>query len=408
MRILRYSKEIVSLFMLVVFAFSALACAGSEPAASYDGKVFDISNRSDQSLTLTSKKIGNDYELTVSGTGEALDYENKSLVPWNVLAKKVSAITIEEGVQSIGNYYFYSTTVKQAFLPESVKKIGEFSFAPDTVLYSFSDKEIKTGNTIYYYSESAPIVKNKYFYMEDGEPIIWQVLDEPVSVLFIGNSFTFRQGTQENPMIPYLFKKIAENLGAKVNVDAVVESSYTLAKYANDHDALGSVVAQKLRSNQYDYIVLQEQSTTPLNSYDSFNAAVKSLAAKIDQTQEHATVYLYQTWGSPAGIGSAYKTVADMTRALDAAYSACAGENELRVTHVGNAITAVFDNHKNIAVFADDNRHQSNIGAYLSACCHVWSMLGLDVRKCTYYGDDGIIGESTARILQETAVKNAK
>lgn len=407
---MRILKTAVSVALFASLLLLAVCCSGTDNASlSYDGRVFDISERSDLSLTLTSKKVGNDYELTVKGVGKPIDFKNKSLVPWNVLSKKVSSITVEEGVTGIGDYFFSSTNVKRVFLPSTVKEIGKNSFADNTVIYSYSDSEIDTGNEIYYYSETQPSVGNKYFYMENGEPTVWTVApEEPISVLFIGNSFTFRQGTKENPMVPYFFKRIAENLGAKISVDAVVESSYTLAKFANENDAQGALVAEKLKSVQYDYIVLQEQSTAPLNSFGSFSSAVKSLLVKIGASLKNAKVYLYQTWGSPASLGSGYKTVAEMTAALDAAYGACAAENELPVTHVGNAFAYVYDHYKEIAIFADDERHQSSVGAYLSACCHVRSMLGLDVRRCTYYGDDGAFGESTAKLLQEVAYEYAK
>jgi|GEM_PF-1649265 len=405
---MKFIKRMLSALIAIVIIFAFVGCESGKSgeqsgAGGYDGRVFDVSALEDGSLTVTSTKEGNNYTLTMRGTGDAIDYNDRKLVPWNILTSKVTSIEIEDGVKSVGDYYFYSVNVEKVFLPSSIMTIQKNSFSPSTVIYSYSTAELNTTNQVYYYSSAAPAVKGDFFYEEDGEVRIWPSLHDNVtySVLFIGNSFTFRQGTPENPMVPYLFKQISEDLGQKVNIDFVVQSSYTLTKYANQSDDLGKVVAQKLNESQYDFIVLQEQSTTPLNSYNAFNKAVGDLKAKIEKSQKNAKIYLYHTWGSPAGIeGTSYKTVAAMTAALKTAYDNCAKEYELPVTYVGNAITYVYDNYKDIAIYADDNRHQSNLGAYLSACCHVASMFNLDVRNCTFCYT---FEESVCKTLQQVA-----
>ena len=398
-------KKLTTLFISLLIVFAVAGCAEKTTSKGYDGRVFDISENGDGSLTVKSEKDGNNYKLTIEGSGKAVDYGKKELVPWNIISKKVTTVSIADGIENIGDFYFYSMNLESVTLPATVKSVGASSFNSDTVLYSFSETEFETANKIYYYSETKKSEDDKYFYIDNGEIRIWK----SYSFLFIGNSFTFRQGSEENPMVPYLFGKIADNMNISVNVDAVVKSSCTLTKYANDSDEMGAIVNRKLNSAQYDFIILQEQSTTPLNSYNSFNEAVKALVNKIERTQNNATVYLYETWGSPTGIqGTSYKTVTEMTEALAAAYGRCASENRLPVTHVGTAFSYVFDNHSEIEIFADDNRHQSNIGAYLSACCHIRSMLGADPRTCTYYGDNGIFGESVCKILQSVAYDLAK
>ena len=404
------TKTLSILLVITMLLTLFTACAQeNEQQTGYDGKVFDISEMQDGSLTLKSEKVGNDYKLTVSGTGKAIDYDKKEAVPWNVISKKVVSVTIEDGAESLGEYYFYSINLESVILPASVKEVGSTTFNPYTVIYSYSTTEVSTPNAIYYYKEDAPDQMNKYFRIVDGVPRVWKT----ASVLFIGNSFTYYPD-YNNPTVPYVFGQIVKNLDQAITVDKVVKGSHTLTKFANETDEMGAIVKQKLSENKYDYIVLQEQSTAPLNSYNAFNNAVKSLSALIESTQDNAKVYLYQTWGFPAGIQSAgYKSVTEMSASLCTAYDKCGKENGLPVTHVGNAFAVAYDDNK-IDIFYSDQKHQGYIGAYLSACCHACSMLGLDVRNCTYhydFNDNGRIDEdeqNTCKTLQTIAYNATK
>ncbi|MBR1891652.1 MAG: leucine-rich repeat protein [Clostridia bacterium] len=381
-------------FIAVVAVFLIVGCDTQEQKTGYSNRVFDVSAQSDGSVTVTSKKEDVGYSLTVKGAGAVLDYMDKKSVPWNVIAKQVKSITIEQGVTQIGDNFFSASPLDSVFLPSSVSVIGSSSFAEQTKIYSYSQTKLTTDRKVYYFSQTAPSTQGEYFHIVDGEPIIWQTL----SFLFIGNSFTYRNGTTSEPRVPYLFKQIAENLGQQVEVDFVVEGSYTLTKYANETDPLGAVVKQKLENNRYDYVVLQERSTTPLNSYDAFNRAVAALKTKIQATQNGAEIYLYHTWGSPASIVDKYSSVAEMTKALKTAYDNCAAANEVKVTYVGNAITTAYE--QGYPIYDTDNRHQSDLGAYLSACCHVASMLKLNVKNCSFYFT---FDQTTAKAMQDIA-----
>ena len=41
-----------------------------------------------------------------------------------------------------------------------------------------------------------------------------------------------------------------------------------------------------------------------------------------------------------------------------------------------------------MSIYADDNRHQNGLGAYLSAASHVRSIFRVPVSGCTYYFDE--------------------
>lgn len=82
---------------------------------------------------------------------------------------------------------------------------------------------------------------------------------EPVKILFVGNSFTYSPGDESSPSLLEHFKNIAESLNTEVEVDSIVKGGHTLKKHFND-----GLVAKKLSSNKYQYVILQSQSIEAL------------------------------------------------------------------------------------------------------------------------------------------------
>lgn len=374
---------------LLLASIMYLLGACSESAtnnSSYDGKTYDVSKNNDSSLVVKSNKNGNYYELAISGSGEAIDFSSRTEVPWNPIIKKVNKLIIEENVKYIGDYFFNSLNFPYHILPKSITSIGEHSFNESSIIYTYGSK-LFDSNNIYYFSENTPTQKGNYFHIVDGVPTIWTSMLTDVSVLFIGNSFTYKQGTVENPAVPAYFSKILKNFDLNSTIDFVVKGSYKLVDYANPNDEMGAIVESKLTSNQYDFIILQEQSTTPINNYNTFNNAVKKLKTRISQTQKTAKVVLYETWGSPTAIaGTDFKTCGEMEMVLRKAYETSATENGCQVNYVGKVFTYVYET-LNINIYSEDNRHQSNLGAYLSAATHARSLFGFDMTKCTEFTD---------------------
>jgi hypothetical protein len=78
--------------------------------------------------------------------------------------------------------------------------------------------------------------------------------DQPLSILFIGNSFTFYND------MPGIFAALAEAGGHQVKVETAAVGGYTLADHVKDKRTM-----ETLQSHAWDYVVLQEQSSTPLD-----------------------------------------------------------------------------------------------------------------------------------------------
>ena len=392
-----YMKKtrLVYLLSVMTCVFSLAGCNNKENNnnQTYDGRVFDISVNQDKSLTATSKKVGTNYSLEISGSGAAVDYNKKEAVPWNPIIKKINKVTINEGIENIGDYFFYSLPLEYFLLPATVDSVGDNSFNKTSVIYTFGGQLNNIENDVYYYSETKPTTQGNYFYLDNGVPVVWVL--KQLSFLFIGNSFTYRgvnTGNKDNPEVPMYFGEIAKNLGFDVVIDSVCEPSHSLTKFADKNDTRGKDVEDKLTHNKYDYVILQEQSTTPINNYDTFSTAVAKLKTRINQTQTNCQTILYETWGTPynttivetaepAKYGS---SVTEMEAKLRSAYTRAGGEINSQVNYVGKAFTEAYDN-QHIDIYADDHRHQNGYGAYLSAAVHVRSIFKASVSNNTYY-----------------------
>ena len=71
--------------------------------------------------------LDSDGLLTISGKGRMADYfYYDSVAPWK--AADYSAVIIEDGVTSIGDYSFYEAPISSLVLPKSVQVIGESAF----------------------------------------------------------------------------------------------------------------------------------------------------------------------------------------------------------------------------------------------------------------------------------------
>lgn len=400
-------KNILSLILFI--GASVLIGCNNTTSEGFDNKVFDVSKNSDNSLKATIKYItdnsdGKYYSLTLSGNGESKDYKTSN-IPWKSISKKIKEVNIEEGVTKLGTYIFSSISITSIVLPSTLKYVDSTSFDTSSKVY------IKNGScetndydvNYYFYSESAPSDKTKkYWHYVNNNPVIWSKM----KALFIGNSFTFYNN------IPQLTEEIIKSMGYDFTSDSVTCGSYTLTKYADQNDEYGKQVYSKLTSNSdYDYVILQDQSTRSYSNYYGFYSAVESLSNLVKKTQKHSEVRLYATWGYPEGSSSTSSTVLQMEEKIREKYIECATSLSLKVHHVGKAFSKVYsENRDKINIYFTDNKHPSHYGSFLSAHVHAMNILGIDTRSSTfnsYYsneeGSTWTIDDDNAKILKDAA-----
>lgn len=87
-------------------------------------------NGSEVTWAVTKSTGSSDYDvLTISGSGEMMDYKNNNL-PWNDICNVIKTIVIEEGVTHIGKYAFHDfvNVTSDITIPASVTSIGDNAF----------------------------------------------------------------------------------------------------------------------------------------------------------------------------------------------------------------------------------------------------------------------------------------
>lgn len=334
------------------------------------------------------------FVLRISGDGRMDTHESEKDYPWYSKSGRISAVAIEDGVTSIGDAAFAACShVGEVLLPKSVTKVGEGAFPSSMKVYAYGSFK---GDNIYQYSETFPVSPGKFWHMENGKAQVWRNL----YVLFVGNSFTYYWDIEK------IFEKVALGAGVNVSAQRIAIGSHTLTKYADPVDQGGSQVEAALTSGiDYDYIVLQEQSTRPINNPDFFKAAAAALKARIDSTQKQAKVFLYATWGFPKSANG--MTIPEMEGKIRASYEKVASEIGAGVSEVGKAFTTVYEKYPEINLIHTDQQHPSYAGSFLSACVHAATLLGIDPRTSSYNGEtapDGtVFTAEIATILKQVA-----
>ncbi len=217
-------------------------------------------------------------------------------------------------------------------------------------------------------------------------------------ILFIGNSYTYY-----NNMPARYFGEIMKAAGYKVKVISLTKGAWTLLKSSDSQDELGSKVDSMLKSQGFDFVVLQEQSMTPALNAEAFYTGVRRLDKKI--RENGATPVLYATWGRKQGSGDLTDyglTAETMTWKLAAAYETMGQTLDIPVAHVGLAFWDVTENQQSINLYDPDLSHPGTAGSYLAAMTIFARITGVDPTTLDYVGD---MNEEAAALLKEAARK---
>ena len=391
-----YLKKSKSLPLIIFIGLSGiLTSCNQDINTGFDGKSYDISVNQDNSLLAQINKVSGGYKITLSGSGVSENFSDENKVPWYSILPKIKEVEIKDGVSELGDNIFNNIDLTYYYLPASLTNISESSFVSGETLYSYSDNVSNSDNfDIYYYSETMPTQKDKNFWhLVNGSPIAWII--EHMNALFVGNSFTYYND------MPKIAGSIAKDLGYDLTCDSVTVGSHTLEQYADINDEYGKILDDKLNSSTiYNFVILQEQSTRSYSHYDSFEKGVNTLVNKIHSTQTNANVCLYETWGFEEEASAKQWTIPQMEDEICKKYEVVGSKYNLTVHYVGEAFSQVYENHKNINLYAEDNKHPSYEGSYLSALVHIGTMFNCDVTSTTFNGE---LSEETASTLKAVA-----
>jgi len=165
-------------------------------------------------------------------------------------------------------------------------------------------------------------------------------------VLFIGNSFTFYNGGIDAEL---------SRLDPSCVTSSVTAGGATLQQQWQTGQAL-----QAIRSGHWDYVVLQEQSQTPVIAQPLF----RDYAARFDQAirASGAATVLLMTWQRPDSAAEGVTTAN-----LAAAYRSVAAQLGARVAPAGEAFAEALLERPGLLLDNPDG-HPTVEGTYLAAC----------------------------------------
>ncbi len=197
------------------------------------------------------------------------------------------------------------------------------------------------------------------------------------NALFIGNSFTARND------VPGLIAQLAAKSGKQFEHRLIQAGGASLRMHWNKGDA-----QREIQRGNYDYVILQEQSTLPIKNAARFHENVRLFDDVIRAAE--AKMALYLTW--------ARQNVPETQTALTAAYTSIGTELGALVVPVGLAWQRFLREHKEPVLHDKDQSHPTLAGSYLAACVF-YAMLFRDKPA----GDAAGLSSADAALLQKIA-----
>ncbi len=173
-------------------------------------------------------------------------------------------------------------------------------------------------------------------------------------ILFLGNSFTFFHD------LPLLVKEMLS-----CEVQAHTRGGARLAEQLNPATEMGARTLKALRDEQWDYVVMQEQSFAPIGTFEAFLKSVKALSDLI--RENGATPVLYATWAYKEGtekLASTHLTYTEMADALRSSYMKAACATGALMADAGTLFTRT---RSILNLYESDNYHPSEAGTALAA-----------------------------------------
>jgi hypothetical protein len=173
-------------------------------------------------------------------------------------------------------------------------------------------------------------------------------------ILFIGNSYTYFNGGIERQM---------KGLAPSISTSSKTVAGYTLENHWNEGNALRAI-----HQGGWSYVVLQEQSQTPVFDQQKFY----QFARKFDQEirSSGAQSILLMTWERSDSISYGVTTAN-----LAAAYNAIGTELGAKVAPAGLAFALSLREKPDLLLYSQDG-HPTVYGTYLAACVLYGTIFG--------------------------------
>ena len=170
---------------------------------------------------------------------------------------------------------------------------------------------------------------------------------DKIRILFIGNSYT------EYNNLPGMLQHLAASAGKPLETKMVTCGGKTLEWHCNNHETLDTIA-----EGGWEYVVLQEFSTRPLEEREKMYDSAAFLDRRIKEV--NASTVLYLTW--------ARQDMPEMQAELDDAYINLGKMLGAIIAPVGMAWWEANRTDPGSNLYAGDGSHPDITGTYLTAC----------------------------------------
>jgi hypothetical protein len=187
------------------------------------------------------------------------------------------------------------------------------------------------------------------------EPAMSAGGDEPIEILFIGNSYTFLNE------LPQVFADLAASGGRQVEVSTSAKAGYSLGDHLQDQETTGLI-----KSQRWDYIILQEKSSSPIQDVQAMEMGIRQLEELA--AEQGANTILFMPWGYEAGFPQAgLDDYQEMQLKISDSYLIIGRDLDIPVVPVGLAWQSAIENNPDLDLWSPDGTHPTKLGTYLAA-----------------------------------------
>lgn len=199
---------------------------------------------------------------------------------------------------------------------------------------------------------------------------------EKPRILFVGNSHTYYNN------LSTMFVNIIDASGHKSSVRELSSGYYTLKQFADNEDKGGALLDKTLTEQSWDFVILQEHTTSSLSEEDMFPSS-RILDEKIKKSGGQ-TAFL-MVWTPKKGMKN--RKPEQIQSQIATNYIAIADELDSLVIPAGISFMRCVQLYPDIELWDQDGQHPSPEGTYLAACTAYAVIFQESPENCSYTGD---------------------
>jgi len=217
-------------------------------------------------------------------------------------------------------------------------------------------------------------------------------------VLFLGNSFTYTYD------IPGLFSGLSSAGGFSVFVDENTQAGMAVANEQITGHINDPISQAKIISQQWDYIVVQDNQGDYVNNVGVIPAACGNanitLYNQIKANNECTRIIYFAGWGPEGGVATGDNTTSCINRIHgNMLYLNDAIADEI-VTPIGKAWITSLSQLPSVDLYYSDNVHPSLAGSYLAAATIFTTIFKINPSPLTFTGG---VNSATAQTMRNIA-----